>query len=128
MHINFLPLPQLLKTTLRKNGVITVEHLTAHNRDDLLALMGVAELSVERIEAALMRCGLALSDDITMVQDKAGRYVRKERPLTAAQVKGYLTSPADLLREQADESETHAALCRKIAANMDRLFPTNRSF
>ena len=115
MHIDVLLLPRLLKTTLRKNGVSTVERLTAHNRDELLALMGVAELSVERIEAALEASGLALGDHLTMVKDQTGRSVRKERPLTAAQVEPWLLAMAHL-RKQGAEKQAEVDLLREIAA------------
>jgi len=120
MHINFLMLPQLLKTTLIKNGVSTVEHLTAHNRGDLLGLMGIGELSVKRIEAALMRRGLILganrkeywSDHGTMFEDKPGRSAKKEVVLTSTAVEGYL---AWMLRKKANEQQAKAELFRAIA-------------
>ena len=91
MHINALQLPQLLRTNLRKNGVITVEQLTEHSQADLLVMHGLAELSVERIELALHSRGLALS--------ARSRYpeAARERPyiaLTSAAVEKFLRSEA----------------------------------
>ena len=98
MHINALQLPALLRTNLRKNGVITVEQLTEHSQADLLVMRGLAELSVERIESALRSRGLALSSRSRYPAAAARRpYI----PLTSAAVQKYLSSQASEIAQES---------------------------
>ena len=113
-RLDLLGIPRLVVTNLRKAGITTTEGLTALNAEEVLGLFGVAQTSLTRIEAALEKRGLALSNHATKIVAPSGRIV--ERPLSSAVVKGYVASVA-LLRKQADEAQAEADLLRKVAAN-----------
>ena len=116
-RLDLLGIPRLAVTHLRKAGITTTERLTALNDDEILGLFGVAETSLTRIEAALEKRGLALSDHVTKIVAPSGRIV--EKPLSSAVVKGYLASVA-LLRKQADEAQAEADFLRKLAATTEK--------
>ena len=61
-RIEDLGLSTRVTLALRRRQVRTIEELASHSRSSLLSMLNIGELSVRRIDLALARIGLTLSD------------------------------------------------------------------